>query len=190
VGQTGLIAVSLLGFLSVRALLRGYRQEFHISHDADGRSLAPGPERLAARLGGVEMDDRAGGRFAFAPRAPRELRAVAGFLRPSITTGAAGSRQDARWPARSTRPGEPPGQKHAALGEARAACGGWNRASTRGRRAAAAGGTRVWRDLAQRLKLRLRSSDLDQFDKQIAARSSEMMAGRLSPVQDPGCPRR
>jgi multidrug resistance efflux pump len=137
---------------------------------------------LAAVLGGMETEDRVGGSFRLRPATRAELRApVAGFLKSvncdegeRVSPGAPVARLEV--PGLESRLV----QKQAELGEARARLRLLEigprpeEVVEQRRRVERAQG---WRDLAQRDLRRNRlafESDVDQVEKQIAARSAEM----------------
>ena len=189
-GWPGLVAAGVLCFYSARGLFKGVAGgEMSTMITTRRRRTATwllGLGTLAAVLAGVETEDRVGGLFRLRPATRVEVRApVAGFLRgvhcdegDRVSPGAPVARLDV--PGLESRLA----QKRAELGEARARLrlleiGPRPEEVVEQRRRVDR--ARQWRDLAQRDLRRNHlafESDLDQFEKQIAARSAEMEVAR------------
>jgi multidrug efflux pump subunit AcrA (membrane-fusion protein) len=189
-GWPGLTGAALLCFFSARGLFKGVTGgEFHNMITTRRRRTTTwllGLAGLAAVLGAAETEDRVGGSFRFRPATRAELRApVAGFL--SAVSFDEGDRVSPGAPVARL---EVPGlanrlvQKQAELNEARARL----RLLEIGPRPEEVVEQRQrverawgWRDLAQRDLRRNHlafESDVDQVEKQIAARSAEMEVAR------------
>ena len=185
-GWPGLIAAALLGTFSARGLFKGVAGgEFHTMITTRRRRattwlLSLGG--LAAVLGGVETDDRVGGSFRLRSATRAELRApVAGFLKEvscdegeRVSPGAPVARLDV--PGLESHLA----QKQAQLGEAQARLRLLEigpRPEEFAEQRQRVERARGWRDLAQgdlRRNYLAFESDVDQLEKQIAARSAEM----------------
>jgi multidrug efflux pump subunit AcrA (membrane-fusion protein) len=189
-GWPGLTLAGLLCFFSAGGLLKGVAggEVRNMIETRRRRTMTwlLGLGGLAAVLAGVETEDRVGGSFRLRPATRAELRApVAGFLRAvhydegdRVSPGAPVARLDV--PSLESRLA----QKRAERDEARARL----RLLEIGPRPEEVAEQRRrveraqhWRDLAQQDLKRNHlafESDLDQLDKQIAARSAEMDVAR------------
>jgi multidrug efflux pump subunit AcrA (membrane-fusion protein) len=189
-GWPGLTLAGLLCFFSARALFQGVASGEVRTMIATRRRRTTtwllGLGGLATVLAGVETEDRVGGSFRLRPARRAEIRApVAGFLKSvhcdegdRVSPGAPVARLDV--PALASRLA----QKRAELGEARARLrlleiGPRPEEVVEQRRRVDR--ARQWQDLAQQDLKRRRlafESDLDQSEKQVAARRAEMDVAR------------
>jgi multidrug efflux pump subunit AcrA (membrane-fusion protein) len=185
-GLPGLIAAALLCYLSARGLFKsvagGEVRAMLTTRRKRTAIWLLGLGGLAAVLGGVEIEDRVGGPFRLRPATRAEIRApVAGFL--SAVHYDEGDRVSPGAPvARLDVPGLESlrAQKQAELDEAGARLrlleiGPRPEEVTEQRRRVER--AQQWRDLAEQDLKRGRlafESDLDQIEKQIAARSAEL----------------
>jgi multidrug efflux pump subunit AcrA (membrane-fusion protein) len=185
-GWAGMAAVALLGILAARGLFQGFAagevRTMIATRRKRGVLWLLGLGGLAAGLGLVEMEDRAGGSFRLRPAVRAELRApVAGFLREvyfdegdRVSPGAVVARLEI--PDLESRLAG----KQAEVREVRARLrmleiGPRPEEVAEQRRRVER--TRAWRDLAQQDLLRTRQSleeDLNRLETQITARRAEL----------------
>ena len=189
-GWPGLTLAGLLCFFSARGLFKGVAGREVRTMIATRRRRTTtwllGLAGLAAVLGAAETEDRVGGPFRLRPARRAEIRApVAGFLRAvhcdegdRVSPGAPVARLDV--PGLESRLA----QKQTEMGEARARLrlleiGPRPEEVVAQRRRVDR--ARQWQDLAQQDLKRRRlafESDLDQSEKQIAARGAELDVAR------------